>query len=100
MSMSAPLKQSTQAKQPSRNSGPKPVDKFQDGPVHVSIWENQGTKGAFRTASFELRFKDSDEQWKTGRSYSVSGLKHLEIAAREARTRIESWQQANPQPVP
>ena len=71
----------------------KPIDKFHDGSVHVSIWENAGPKGAFRTASFELRYRDKQEQWQTSHSYSVSDLKHLEAAAKEARTRIENWQQ-------
>lgn len=71
----------------------KPVDKFHDGSVHVSIWENAGPKGAFRTASFELRYRDKEQQWQTGHSYTVSDLKHLEAAAQEARTRIENWQQ-------
>jgi hypothetical protein len=79
----------------------KPVDKFIEGPVHVSIWENSGSKGAFRSASFELRYKNDQDQWQTGRSYSASNLKHLESAAHEARSRIESWQQANPaKPAP
>jgi hypothetical protein len=76
------------------NAVQKPVDKFRDGPVHVSIWENNGIKGAFRAASFELRYKDDKEQWQTGRSYTAATLKHLESAAREARSRIESWQQS------
>jgi hypothetical protein len=76
-------------------AGQKPVEKFNDGPVHVSIWENNSTKGAFRTASIELRYRDRQEQWQTGRSYSAAALKHLESAAREARSRIESWQQAH-----
>jgi hypothetical protein len=57
------------------------VEKFRDGPVQVSIWQNQGSKGAFRAASFELRYKDSQEQWQTGRSYTSSALLHLESAA-------------------
>ena len=44
--------------------GHKPVDKFREGPVHVSIWENQGLNGTFRVASFEPRYK-KDEQWQT-----------------------------------
>jgi hypothetical protein len=80
--------------------GNKPVDKFRDGPVHVSIWENKGPKGAFRTASFELRYKDNQEQWQTGKNYSSSSLLHLESSAREARARIEGWQQAHPKAAP
>lgn len=79
----------------------QPADKFNEGPVHVSIWENAGPKGAFRTASLQLRFKDKNEEWQTGNSYSSSDLKHLEKAAQEARSRIENWrQQANANPSP
>ena len=76
---------------PSTAPGQKPVDRFREGSVHVSIWENDGPKGAFRTASFQLRYKDGQEQWRTGHSYAQSDLNHLEIAAREARARIENW---------
>jgi len=76
--------------QPSADSANKPVDKFREGPVHVSIWENEGINGAFRIASFELRYK-KDDQWQTGHSYGASDLKHLENAANEARRRIETW---------
>ena len=80
------------ADQASANPGRKPADKFHEGPVHVSIWEKEGPKGAFRTASFEIRYKKQD-QWQTSHSYGTTDLKHLETAAKEARTRIEQWQQ-------
>ena len=73
----------------------KPVDKFTDGRVHVSIWENSGVKGAFRTATFQLRYKDQHDERQTGHSFGSSGLKHLESAGREAHKRIENWHQAN-----
>jgi hypothetical protein len=76
--------------QTTASPGNKPVDKFREGPVHVSIWENDGINGAFRTASFELRYK-KDDQWLTGHSYGASDLKHLDNAANEARRRIETW---------
>jgi hypothetical protein len=91
---------SMQPRPPERSSGDaqnKPVEKFTDGPVHVSIWENTGTRGMFRAASFELRFRDKDDQWKSGYNYTSVALKSLESAAREARSRIEAWQQQNPQ---
>src|SRR5258708_32046492 len=82
-------------------TGQKPVEKFRDGPVQVSIWQNQSSKGAFRAASFEVRYRDSQEQWQTGRSYTSSALLHLESAAREARSRIERWKDAgNHSPSP
>jgi hypothetical protein len=54
--------QTTHQAQSSSSPSKKPVDKFTDGPVHVSIWENQGVKNAFRTASIELRYKFSLEK--------------------------------------
>ena len=100
-----PQSNSRNDQQPENNQSPhsagrKPAEKFHDGPVHVSIWENESAKGRFRTASFELRYKDSQEQWQTGRSYTASDLKHLETAAREARSRIESWRRALPSNAP
>ena len=93
--------QAPQEAHPSNAAPNKPIEKFIDGPVHVSIWENTGAKGVFRTATIELRFKDARDQWQTGRSYTASNLQHLESAAREARARIETWQQANkPKPAP
>ena len=69
----------SQATQQSSSSAQnKPVEKFTDGPVHVSIWENEGTKGAFRSASFEVRYKNSNNEWQSGRSYGSSALLHLE----------------------
>lgn len=86
--------QSVEQEESTQSAKTKPVDKFTDGPVHVSIWEKNGPKGAFRTASFELRYKDGEE-WKSGYSYNATGLKHLESAAREAHSRIETWQQTS-----
>jgi hypothetical protein len=79
----------------SSRSDRQPIDKFTNGPVNVSIWENTGAKGAFRAATIQLRYKDAKEGWKTGTSYGAADLQHLENAAREARLRIENWQQRN-----
>jgi hypothetical protein len=71
----------------------KPVERFHDGPVQVSIWERTGPKGLFRTASFQLRYRDQGGEWQTGQSYGLTGLSHLERAAHRARDSIEKWQQ-------
>jgi hypothetical protein len=94
MTNSSPAR-ADQNDQPSGTAVRKPADKFHEGPVHVSIWENEGPKGAFRTASFELRYKNKQEQWQTSHSYGASDLNYLESAAREARTRIEKWLHEN-----
>jgi hypothetical protein len=73
----------------------KPVDKFRQGGVQVSIWENNSIKGAFRAATVQLRYKDPEKGWQTGKSYGLADLENLETAAREARTRIRNWQEQN-----
>lgn len=74
--------------------GKKPVDKFIDGPVHVSIWQHgDDVKHAYRVASMQLRYQNKNRQWQTSQSYGSTDLKHLESAAKEARTRIEKWKQ-------
>jgi hypothetical protein len=92
---SAQRAETTEEPPVSGSPGKRPVDKFHEGPVHVSIWENASSKGSFRTATFELRYKDKQEQWQTGRSYGASDLKHLATAAIEANSRIDKWQQEN-----
>src|SRR5580658_1066609 len=82
----------------STKGGRPPVDKFQEGPFQVSIWQNPSSKGNFRTATMERRYKGKDEQFHTSHSYSASDLEHLEKAAREARSRITRWQEENSSP--
>jgi hypothetical protein len=84
---------------PAAATAKKPVDKFREGPVHVSIWQNDGVNGAFRTASFEIRFRKGQE-WQSGTSYGLAELAFLEIAAKQARTRIEQWKRENGQRSP
>lgn len=99
--MPQPIQRSPQPNTRDEASAQRPVEKFRDGPVHVSIWENNGTKGGFRTASFELRYRTRDDEWQTGKSYTSNALLHLESSAREARARIERWQQStSPKPAP
>jgi hypothetical protein len=74
------------------------VDHFHEGLVRVSIWEKSGGKGLFRTASFQLRYRDGEE-WKTSQSYSLSDIEHLEKAAREACARIAKWQKPQTPPA-
>jgi len=90
----APREKAGDETKPCGHSGQPPVERFREGPVQASIWENQGPKGAFRTAAFQLRYKDSKHQWQTSHSYGVSDLAHLERAAHEARKRIETWLQS------
>jgi hypothetical protein len=82
----------------SGRGGRQPVDKFQEGPFQVSIWQNPSSKGDFRTATMDRRYKDKEGQFQTSHSYTASDLDHMEKAAREARARITRWQEANRSP--
>jgi len=82
----------------SAGSGRPPVEKFQEGPFQVSIFQNPSSRGDFRTATMDRRYKGKDEQFHTSRSYTASDLDHLEKAAREARLRITRWQEETRSP--
>ena len=82
----------------STRSGRPPVDKFQEGPFQVSIWQNPSSKGDFRTATMDRRYMGKDEKFHTSHSYTASDLEHMEKAAREARGRINRWQEENRAP--
>ena len=81
-----------------QRGGKPPVDKFQEGPFQVNIWQNPSSKGDFRTATMERRYKGKDEKFHTSHSYTASDLEHLEKAAAEARARITRWQEENRSP--
>jgi hypothetical protein len=82
----------------SARGGRPPVDKFQEGPFQVSIWQNPSSRGDFRTATMDRRYKNKDGKFDTSHSYTASDLDHMEKAAREARGRITRWQQESRAP--
>lgn len=81
--------------QGSERSGKQPVEKFQEGPFQVSIWENPSSRGNFRTATMQRRYKGQDGEFHTSNSYTATDLEHMEKAAAEARARITQWQEEN-----
>jgi len=76
-------------------TGREPVDKFQDGPVQVSIFQNPSAKGDFRTAKLEVRYKDKDGEFQTSHSYTASVLKHIASASISAAEKISKWEEEN-----
>lgn len=76
-------------------TGREPVDKFQDGPVQVSIFQNPSSKGDFRTATVEARYKDKDGQFQTSHSYTASVLRHMSSASASAAEKISKWEEEN-----
>jgi len=53
-------------------------------------------EGAFRVATLQLRCRGEKKEWTTGKRCGTSDLQHLELAAREARLRIEKWRKHSP----
>ena len=66
-----------------------PVEKIREGNVSASIFQNEGPKGAFRTATIQLRYKDKKSgEWKDGESYGGTDLANLAKVVEEARKHI------------
>jgi hypothetical protein len=81
-------------------TGREPVDKFQDGPVQVSIFQNPSSKGDFRTATVEARYKDKDGNFQTSHSYTGSVLRHMASASITAAEKISKWEEENKSKTP
>jgi hypothetical protein len=73
----------------------EPVDKFRDGPVQVSIFQNPSSKGDFRTATLEVSYKDKDGEFQTSHSYTASVLRHMASASISAAEKISKWEEEN-----
>lgn len=51
------------------------------GSIHVAIWRNEKQAPPFYNATFELRYKDREGDWKTSTSYGQMDLLALKKAA-------------------
>jgi hypothetical protein len=72
---------------PERESSP-PVAKIRDGLVTASIWKHQSESGSRYSVSFERRYKDAEDNWKSSGSYAGSEILTLAKLADLAHTRI------------
>ncbi len=62
-----------------------PVKKFGVGGVQVAIWENQGKEGnSFYTVSFDKRYKDKNDEWKSSNSLTKNDLPKAILALQKA----------------
>ena len=53
----------------------KPVKDFSDGAIRVSIWRNEGDKGAWYSVTCRRRYKDkANDEWKDSYSYGQDDL--------------------------
>jgi hypothetical protein len=58
--------------------------------VHESIFPQESSKGTVRTENFQLRYKDKNEEFQTGHSYSRRDCEDLAKAAQKAGEIINS----------
>jgi hypothetical protein len=64
---------------PTERSGHGPLKSYRIGAMSVSIWENEGLGNdgqvsAYKTVSFERRYKDKSGEWKSSNSLRVNDL--------------------------
>ena len=67
----------------------KPIENIRVGNVQAAVWENQGEKGSFLTASFSRSY-EKDGQWHKAYDFSPAQLADLQRAAREAEELIRA----------
>jgi hypothetical protein len=66
----------TKKSEPAQTTNPGPKEKIRVGMTSVSIWENKDEKtGNLRHgATFDLRYKDAEGNFKSGKSYGLYDL--------------------------
>ena len=75
----------------------KPIDRFRDGKLEVTIWENQGENGAFYSTDLTRSYKDSDGWKQTKGGFSGAELLRAADLFRRAYVRELELRQADRQ---
>ncbi len=75
-----------------------PVDTIRDGALKATIWENEGSKGAFYNVEFSRTYKDEQDQYQDSRSFSGSDLLRVAHLAGKAYDRISALRQSQDGP--
>ena len=62
-----------------------PVKKFSVGGVQAAVWENEGKEGrSFYSVSFDRRYKDKNDEWKSTSSLKANDLPKAILALQKA----------------
>jgi hypothetical protein len=62
-----------------------PVKKFSVGAIQVAVWENESKEGnRFNTVSFDKRYKDKSNEWKSSSSMKLNDLPKAILALQKA----------------
>ena len=76
--------------------GNRPVDKFEDYPVEISVFERQGESGTWHNAQVSKTYKE-DGAYKRTNSCSRNDLLKLNALLPQAITRMQELAQAQQQ---
>lgn len=67
----------------------KPAAKLRDGNITATIWKNQSEKGAFYSVEVERSYRDTEETYKSSKSFSGTDLLKVSRLAAKAYDHIE-----------
>jgi len=70
-----------------------PAAKVSFGSVQASIWRNSSERGDYYTVTFDRRYQDKDDQWKSSNSYGPTDLLALQKVADMALDKVLELQQ-------
>lgn len=67
----------------------QPEKKFSTGSVSATIWQNKGKSKtgeevSFRTVSFQRRYKDKNDEWKTTNTLRTNDLPKASLVLQKA----------------
>lgn len=63
----------------------KPATIIRSGNIKATIWENEGLKRVFYSATFSRPYRDTEGKWQNANNFGLYELESLMNAALEAR---------------
>lgn len=63
----------------------QPATVLRNGSVKATIWENQGPKGPFFSATFARPYKDAEGNWQNSGNFGLHELESLMNVTLEAK---------------
>ncbi|MCC6971106.1 MAG: hypothetical protein IT434_12905 [Phycisphaerales bacterium] len=73
-------------------AGNKPVQHVRRGGVQAAIWKNTGRRGSYFAVTFERRYKDEHDEWRTSHAFGRDQLLVLAKVAEVAFHAIHELQ--------
>ena len=80
------------------NTNQRPVDTVRYRNIKVSIWQNEGERGTYYSATLTRSYRTADGGWKDTNSFSGLDLLIAAEAMREASSRILKLASTEPSP--